>query len=475
MDDVDVSQLRRPLPSWLSWPCHTRRYRLHVRLYAVATLIRLTLPDAVSRGWWPEVLLHWLGAVVLFASGSLLGWALCLGAVAVELLTLSDQLTQTVYLGSVALAAVVCFAGDRAGRPQRMHIDLAAAVRALTVGTYFLAAFHKLNRDFIDPQVSCANGGLRLLGEHYGSALLGSLASYPAWPYVFLAVEFALVVLAIARPGLGAVFAAAMHLPLTIIFAPAFAFTMASGWVCLVGEAELEHLRASWGRHKRAIILLAAIPIALSLGLPPYERWRTDADWCVKEAVLWGVLSWLVVAWFTRPAGYAAWLGSWRELAGRRRAQCITGCVAALWLGNGLTPYLGVQFQHTGAMLSNLRIDAGCYNHLLIPERVRIREEYIRVDQLTLATPTPDHLQDWRARLYNSEILLKDARRWCRRSPDGVRIAGRYGSAPFVVKNACEPRVLQGHQGWPFSAPLFPRFRRFQRNLDQSCLQACVH
>lgn len=475
MDDIDVSQLRRPLPSWLSWPCATLRYRLHARMYAVATLIRLTLPDAVGRDWWPEVLLHWVGAIVLFASGSLLGWALCLIAILVELFTLSDQLTQTAYLGCVALCAVSLFAGDPAKRAQRLNLDFAAAVRVLSVGTYFLAAFHKLNRDFVNPAVSCASGGLQLLGEHYQSAWISGVASYPVWPYVFLLAEFSLVALAIARPGLGALLAALVHLPLTIIFAPAFAFTMASGWVCLLRETELEHLIATLKRRRHLILCLSAIPIALSLGLPPYDRWRSDPDWCVKEGILWGVLVWLSVAWFTRPVGYGAWLGSWRELAGRKRAQYIVGAVALLWLGNGLTPYLGVQFQHTGAMLSNLRVDSGCYNHLLIPERVRFREEYIRVDQLTLSTPTPDHLQDWRERLYNSEILLRDARRWCARSPDGVRIAGRYGSQPFVVENACEERVLRDHQGWPFSAPLFPRFRRFQSNLDQSCPQACVH
>lgn len=463
----ELSGLRRPLPSWLSWPSQGLRYRVHVRLYALATLIRLTLPDAMSKQWFPEVLLHWLGALVLLVSGSLLGWVLCAIAILIELLTLSDQLTQTAYLGSIALAAILCFCGSAADRDRRMQFDLAAVVRTLTVGTYFLAAFHKVNRDFLNPTVSCASGGMHVLAEHYESGVVAGAADWRLWPYLFLAAECGLVVTAIARPAWGAIYAALLHLPLTIIFAPAFAFTMASGWVALLQEDELRQLGRSLRRRWRVVLILAAIPITLSLGLPPYARWRTDPDWCVKEAVLWVVLAWLLVAYVERRASGPAvrWLGAWRELASpsARRWSALAGL---LWLLNGLTPYSGVNFQHTGAMLSNLRVDHGCYNHLLVPESVRFREEYIRLDEVRLSGLALDP-PDYRARLYNGEILHDAVARWCRRASGPVSLRGRYGLAPFEIEDAC-----QGPLPW---TPRLPGFRRFQRNLSRECPQACVH
>ncbi|MCA9645546.1 MAG: hypothetical protein H6718_17670 [Polyangiaceae bacterium] len=466
----DLRGLRRPLPRWLSWPSDSLRYRVHVRLYAVATLIRLTLPDAVSKQWFPEVLIHWLGAVVLLVTGSLLGWLLCVGAILLELFTLSDQLTQTAYLGLVALGAVGCFIGPEAGRDERMRYSLPAIVRTLTVGTYFLAAFHKINRDFLNPAVSCASGGMHVLAEHYGSATVAASADWRLWPYLFLAAEFGLVLTAIVRPSWGAIYAALLHLPLTIIFAPAFAFTMASGWVALLSEAELRQLGQCLRGQWRRIALLGSIPITLSLGLPPYARWHSDPDWCVKEAFLWLVLSWLVVAYVARRKSgqpQEHWFGAWGELREHHGAARWAAFAGLLWLMNGLLPYTGLNFQHTGAMLSNLRIDAGCYNHLLVPETARFREEYIRLDEVAVDGRQLD-AADYQPQLFNAEILTPRIAAWCREAKQGVRMRGRYGTTPFDLANACAAEALPWH-------PALSHFRRFQRNLSRSCPQACVH
>lgn len=466
-EPAELSGLRRPFPSWLAWPSRALRYRAHVRLYAAATLIRLTLPDAMSKAWFPEVLLHWLGALVLLVSGSLLGWALCLLAILVELFTLSDQLTQTAYLGLVAAAAIGCFIGDAAGRPRRMLVNLASVVRTLTVGTYFLAAFHKINRDFLDPGVSCASGGMHVLAQHYGSSALASAAEWRLWPYLFLAAEFGLVVTAVVRPAWGAIYAALLHLPLTIIFAPAFAFTMASGWVTLLSDDELRQLGGTLRERWRTVAAAGAIPIMLSLGLP-YDRWQSDPDWCIKEALLWLVLAWLVVAYIRRRRSGLPperWFGAWRELSAPAARRWALGA-GSLWLLNGFTPYTGLNFQHTGAMLSNLRVDRGCYNHILVPENYRFREEYIRLDEVHVDGYSLDPAS-YRDQLYNAEILAPQLRAWCRRSQARVSLRGSYGTEAFELADACgSPLPWQ---------PTLPHFRRFQQNLSRECPQACVH
>ena len=59
---------------------------------------------------------------------------------------------------------------------------------------------------------------------------------------VTAAVEATVVTLLFVRPALGIGLALLMHIPLTIIFAPAFAFAMVSGYPMFLGEQDLLHL-----------------------------------------------------------------------------------------------------------------------------------------------------------------------------------------------------------------------------------------
>ena len=41
---------------------------------------------------------------------------------------------------------------------------------------------------------------------------------------------------------------------------------------------------------------------------------------------------------------------------------------------NGFAPYLGLKFNYSFAMLSNLRVDDARWNHLFVPKGLRISE-----------------------------------------------------------------------------------------------------
>ena len=71
----------------------------------------------------------------------------------------------------------------------------------------------------------------------------------------------------------------------------------------------------------------------------------------------------------------------------RRRRGISPGSPCVLRILNGLTPYLGVQYQHAGAMVSNLRIDRGCWNHVFVPESGPLTDDYIRVDEVYFGEP----------------------------------------------------------------------------------------
>jgi len=45
----------------------------------------------------------------------------------------------------------------------------------------------------------------------------------------------------------------------------------------------------------------------------------------------------------------------------------VVWAVVAVWLLNGFSPYLGLKFNYSFAMLANLRVDNARCNHLLIP------------------------------------------------------------------------------------------------------------
>ena len=461
----------RSVAAWRVSPTRSLRYRVYCRAFALAVAIRLTLPDALRDEWLVPALITWAGAVVLAVNGAVLGFALCAVGLVAPLVFLSDQLTQSVYMLGCCCGAMACFAGSRAGREERMAVGFPFIVRVLTVGTYALAALHKLNRDFFVPAVSCANGGMRLLAADWDWPWLATLATSPALPHLFVAVEACLAVLFVVRPAAGLVLGLVMHIPLTIIFAPAFAFTMISGWVMLLGDADLRHLGETWRRRWKIIVPLGGIAAAASLSRYPRERWVSDPDWCVKEAVLWIGLAWAVTAWASKPAAptFGFWSG-WRDRP--RGAPRVIGWFAAgVWGLNGLTPYTGLQFQHTAAMLSNLRIDQGCWNSVVFPETVRLVDPYVRIDSASLGPPPGKPRQEAEIVeiLWNTESLHRARERWCRVFPRPISLGGTHQGASFEIRDFC------AEDGWVFGSSLAPRFRRFQVNLLRECPQACVH
>lgn len=443
-------------PWLLARPTRSPHYLIYCRGYALATALRLTLPDALEPGWlWPS-LLHWLGALLLAVNGCFAGWLACAVAAILPILFLEDQLSQSSYLAFAALAALASFAG-------RVERDLPRAIRWLTVGVYTFAALHKLNRDYLDPVVSCANEGLRVLAERSPGALPESvLTSFdsPAWPFIHLTVELGIVVLLVVRPRWGVALAAAMHVPLTIIFAPGFAFTMMSGWLAFFTYDELSET-ARLLRERLPIVLVAGgVPAGLSRALLFPGRWSSDPDWCVKEVLVWLAAAGLLFAAASLPPTRRAF--GWPSRA--------AGLVVGAFVANGLTPYLGAQLHHTAAMLSNLRIDEGCHNSLVFPSSLAA-DPYVRLDAVHFAPERADAATRAaiEARLWEIGALYRARRDWCAIHTEALPLRGRYRGRRFATDDLC------ARDGWPLPEPSLLGFRRFQINLTENCPQRCLH
>ncbi len=467
-DMGEIVEASSPLGAWLERPNDSVRYLVYCRAFAAASAIHLLLPDALQEGWLVPDLLYWVGAILLAATGCLAGWVLCAAGVAWPVLFLGDQLTQSIYLLLCALSAIACFAGRRDGRAERTAVGLPYAVRWLTVLVYALAAVHKVNAGFLDPEVSCATGGVDILARNWGAPWIAADPMKAWWPIGWLVVEGAIAVLLVVRPAVAIALACFVHVPLTIVFAPAFAFVTASGFVAALSETDLLWVGRVMRRRWTAIVAIGA---ALGIGsflLYLRNHWVVYGFWSFKEGILWLGGVWLVAAHLRRPPGSLSWFSAFRERpVGTPRAIGIA--VVLILVAWGLTPYTGLQFHHTGAMLSNLRIDRGCWNSLVFPEAMRIVEPYVRIDHARIGAGRPDleaHLEEG---LWSPEALLTLREDSCAHLPRPVRIEGTWHGRRFDSADLCNARR------WPFGRTVLPRYRAFQHNLRRECPQACIH
>jgi len=413
--------------------------------------------------------LYAAGAVARAINGSVAGWILCAVGLAGPLAFHEDQLTQSAYLLACAVGAVGCWLGRAEGRSERTARALPGIVRWLTVGTYGFAAIHKLNRDFFDPAASCATGGVRILADNWAAPFLAEPSMAPVWPVVFVSAELLLVVLLVVRPAAGIGAALLMHIPLTIVFAPSFAFVMMTGWVCLLTEDDLAHLGRVM-RHRWPWILGLGGALGLgSFALYMQRHWVVYPWWSLKEGLLWIGAVWVAFAWHRRPPGAFGWWSGFRERIPRGR-RAFAAVMLGAWILNGLTPYTGLQLHHTGAMLSNLRVDRGCWNSLLFPEALRIVDPHVRVEAVEIGGDVAGR------RVLRAEILgtlwnrasLRDARTgWCEAGAGPIRLRATYDGDGYEIRDLCSE--------WPFGDPLLPGFRAHQTNLAVECPQSCIH
>ena len=442
---------------WLR-PSTGLRFRLFCTAFAAGSWIHLTLPDATDDPrWWPANIACAIGAGITLWRGALLGWLLSLVGLAVPLLFFEDQLTQSVFLLACTLTAVGCWVG-REAREQRMNTTLPTTVAWLTVLTYALAAFHKFNGSFFDPEISCATGGLQLLAGNWGLSYPQALD--PVAAPLFLIAEVGLAGLMVSRPRLALPLAFAIHIPLTIVFAPSFAFVMMSGWVCLFDETQLRCMGLAIRSRLPWILGLGLVLGAASFAFYLRDHWVLYPWWSFREVLLW--------------VGLVASLVSVRHVP-RATPRSRPPRAGLLWVAvvvyglNGLTPYGGVQFHHAGAMLSNLRIDPNCWNHWLMPESIRWVDPYVYVDDATALAPGAAALEDrLESSLWNRRSLGRAARRWCDQGAQNLRVHARFGTRRRTIANLCETP-------FPFGRPWLPGMRLHQENVARVCNQGCIH
>lgn len=474
--------------------------RVVALFFAFASLCHLWLLDAAHPDWYLANSIYLAGLIVLCwprRVGNAAGWLLSAVGLAIPLFFHRDPLTQSMILlfFSATAGCALLVSGvyqRRKNTPQHaldhpIEYDKTASYGAswlvlrvfqgITICTYLLAALHKLNREFFAPDYSCAVYGVDKLFNYWNLSLELLPAEWRAMsPWMVLTGEVGIALLYLLGKRRWAwPFAIAFHIPLTLTMAPAFVFVMLVGHAAFLRPHDLNHLGDLLTRQLFPILIGASALTATSLVMH-----QALPEWTMipREWLLWGLLILLLSALFSSPAAPdpSSIEAAPSPKISRLLRAAATG-VIGLFLLNGLTPYLGVQYQHTGAMVSGLRIDKGCWNSLIIPESVRLRDDYIRVDTFFFVRPghRPEYEEKVRTKLWSPPQLRQMRRNWCRPTNRPLHLSGTFRGREFLIEDLCDGAPLPFEDAGVFGVEFFGGYLRFQKNLERTCPQTCIH
>lgn len=266
---------------------------------------------------------------------------------------------------------------------------------ASLLGTYRLAfvvemafaAVHKMNRDFFDPELSCAGVLSQMLPEWWDSSV--------AWfarflePPVVLALEGLLPLLSYLYWPLGLLVSITFFVGLAVLGPTGFTgVSLAAAFAFVRGTTARDFFRVP---RRRPLAIVAGV-----VGLVAYVAWvyRGPRMYPWPQFALYcsvvGVLAVCLVDEIlrdvrgARPGGCRSVL----PLRGPRSAVQRGFLVLLLGLGiaNGLMPYFGYRYHFSFSMLSNLRADAVRWNSFVVPESFRLvdRDPFVHVRRVRI-------------------------------------------------------------------------------------------
>lgn len=332
--------------------------------------------------------------------------------------------------------------------------DLRVAVRCAALVVLGCAALAKLNADFLDPDLSCANLAKRL-ELRFGVPV-------PSHPVPVLLMECAIPFLLVFVPRLGMAGTLVLATSLGHLGPAAFNVMLIGLAGLFWSEDHVEPVRRHWKRWVPAGLIVGLVGAGYSLSV--YEGPMKWGAFGVLEMVVAMVGAALVASWvagpkaqrqpvFTPGTGWGKSLRSW--------------LLFALVL-NGLTPYLGVKYRYSFAMLSNLRVDRARWNHLLVPSFVSLRPSQ-HVHVRVAATPKQrEPIEELPPGMYTAPELVRRL----------DRLHGRGRSAYLEVEYGGEVRTVERsglERNFIKYLESLPEGRLFQKQLADQESQICVH
>ncbi|MGQ0574884.1 MAG: hypothetical protein ACT4RN_11865 [Pseudonocardia sp.] len=377
-----------------------------------------------------------LACVVLLRPSEVWRTLLLCAGLAVEFVSLlpnpySASLLMHMCALALAVWSVVALVRTRTLRLDRGEVfeRIAPFLRIAFLVAWFSDAVSKLNSDFLATIGTCAPGVIDEIPFLQTPASL-----YATVAVVTVVLEFAIPLMLLFRPtrAVGVVAATAWYLLIAAGGNPAHSALMLSFLVLFLPSAVL----VSAGERMRAVGRRLARPGLLARAGSIWAAPVLAGIWLAgltAAALLPFELSVRLSRW-TAIAVVMVWLGLWIYLAVRHHREWLTGGDRATTLrirdgvligalvvlvANSLSPYIGLKTDWSFSQYGNLRTEAGHWNHLVIPEAVRI---FGSQDQLVrLVHAQGDHdLVKLVDRFSGSQFVLTDARRLLAEYPYAV-------------------------------------------------------
>jgi hypothetical protein len=355
----------------------------------------------------------------------------------------------------------------------------APALRAQVLLLYGFAFFHKLNRDFLSPQVSCA-------AELYD----WQLAALPFLPqgqafraaaiHATLALELAIpLLLALRRTrGAGVLLGLLFHGLLALNPLSGFynfsAMLVALYVVFRLEALETGDLRKLWrwlptggladaASRRPGLALLAsgtALAAALFFALRETpEPLRSRSVFLALWILYWGgiLVAFAALRLGSEPAR-SALPAQWPRLA-----PALLLPVLLVFL-NGACPYLGLKTETSFSMFSNLRTEGGRTNHLLAPTSLQL---FAFQRDLVEVMDASDAALRARGRA-GKRIAFFELRDWLSRHPDSSVSFVRGSQRSDLARAGDDPRFATPTPVW------LRKLLRF-RDVDEAERQSCAH
>jgi hypothetical protein len=345
-----------------------------------------------------------LAVGVLLRPWSVLRLMALLASMAIELVSdLPNVFNHTLVIGVVSITLLIWWlielvrSSDRARDPRYVFASIAPFLRVAFVVVLFSAAISKLNTGFFDSSTTCAVWILNAIpfvsipGGLAGLMIVGGVIVEFAIPTLLLFRRTRFLAVLIGM-GFGVVTALAGHAPFAGFGWSFYLLFITPG---TLGRAIVTVRRALPAQVRRWLTSVSSSPAgwlvlgaAALLVMGVMQLLSTDLYAIVKRYgaslafCLW-TLAWAVVLlrnwrhWFRPPP--ASW--------GRFGAGHLVFAVALLLVVlNAASPYLGLKTRFSFTMFSNLQTEPGRWNHVVIPEAMRIfglQDGMVRFDEVS--------------------------------------------------------------------------------------------
>jgi hypothetical protein len=397
-------------------------FGLWLRGLGLATINHAYLTDYGQTGWFTLRILTYVSGLILlfmptsrphdFVSNHLNLWRfICWCLFLSKIYTLF--FLKDVLTQSLLLSLFYLISALTIKKPH-LYFGALRSISLLTASTYFMAILHKLNSDFLFSTQSCAIHGFEV-----------SLSLLPSWTLISdlktLFIQYLI------------------EWPLF----PASIVIILEWSLCLLC---IYRSKLIW-----VVGLIFHLPLTLTIA-PSFGS---------VMAVGWGAGTIL-------PQIKKKYRGH------KIQVSSIYSYILALYVSHGLlSPYVGIEVQHSAAMLSNLRVDPACANSLIMPSLGG--DPYVYIEEARFGQRSlPKRRLIVKRGLWNLTAISTMQANWCIPEHRPLQLSITHRGQSFLIDDLCRKDALVPVYN---AASIFALrgWQRYQKNLQRQCHQTCVH